>query len=407
MYKSLNSHFPYSLSRLLLLTLLTLALWLYHTTLLASDHIDGKITIKHAVVDITDLYAFPDPKQTHQLILVMNAYPFAPRTAHFTERVQYNFVTRQLTPQENGLQSHHEQRISCTFATPKTQKTQHINCQTTTGLTVSNAIDDTQGGTSNAGFKVFAGRRADPFFVNVDWLLSAGREGKLLAATDGDDSFKNMNVLSIVLSLDINKLYPNTSPSLLAISAETLTQDEPQAAWRRLDRKGRAEISNVTLAPNGGVIQDQYNAENTFAIDDKNKQLYQKAMLKSLRYYDQLDQKIDWQPAKQQALVNYLLDDYLIVDMSKPCQLGEEYLSIENALLAGKAHTSCGGRHLNDDIIDRIFSLYVNADTGNTIRDGVNQPSATISTTFPYLAEPENGWLAAFKAFITRTVIQW
>lgn len=384
--------------------LLILLIGLANNMLFASDHIDGKITIKHAVVDITDLYAFPAPAHKNRLILAMNVYPFAPRDAHFVERVQYNFIIRQLTPQANGFNSHHEQQIRCTFATPK-NKNQQISCKTSSDLMLTNTIDTKS--KALMGMNVFAGRRADPFFVNVDWLLSAGRKGKLLPATNGDDSFKSMNVLSIVLSLDINKLYPNTTPSLLAISAETLTQDEPQASWRRLDRKGRAEISNVTLAPNGGAIQDQYNTENTFAIDDKNKQLYQKAMLKSLRYYDQLDQKTDWQPAKQQALVNYLLDDYLIVDMSKPCQLGQEYLSIETALLADKAHTSCGGRHFNDDIIDRIFSLYVNADTGNTIRDGVNQPSATLSTTFPYLAEPENGFLAAFKAFITRIAIKW
>lgn len=387
--------------------LLSILLWLTSNTLLASDHIDGKITTQHAIVDISDLYVFPsqETEQTNHLILVINVHPFAPRDAHFVERVQYNFIIRQLTQQTDSkttsFKNHNEQQIRCTFTNP-TNSLHTITCATATGLTITNKIDNIQGGDSNAEFKVFAGRRADPFFVNVDWLLSAGRKDKLLPPVDGDDSFKKMNVLSIVLSVDMNKLYPSQPLNLLAVSAETLTQDDPQSPWRRLDRQGRPEISNVTLAPKGGALLDQYNDEASFNVKQNHLPIYRQAMLKSISYYDQLDQKKDWQEEQKTRLVNYLLDDFLIVDISKPCTLGSDFLTIESALLAGKPHKSCGGRYFTDDIIDRLFSLYVNADKGVIIRDGVDQPSPMPSNTFPYLAKPENGILATFKAFITR-----
>ena len=47
-----------------------------------------------------------------------------------------------------------------------------------------------------------------------------------------------------------------------------------------------------------------------------------------------------------------------------------------------------GGRTLNDDVIDTMFTLWINAGSGPVIRDGVDQASRPASGTFPYLAAP-------------------
>ena len=56
--------------------------------------------------------------------------------------------------------------------------------------------------------------------------------------------------------------------------------------------------------------------------------------------------------------------------------------------MEGRPHATCGGRALNDDVMDTIFTLLINAGNGPIIRDGVDQPRGPATQTFPYLAPP-------------------
>ena len=56
----------------------------------------------------------------------------------------------------------------------------------------------------------------------------------------------------------------------------------------------------------------------------------------------------------------------------------------------GRGHQTCGGRALNDDVMDTLFTLLINAGTGPTIRDGVDHSTRPASRTFPYLATGES-----------------
>ena len=83
-----------------------------------------------------------------------------------------------------------------------------------------------------------------------------------------------------------------------------------------------------------------------------------------------------------------MLADYLIVDVTKPYAEHGSFLEIELAARRGEAHRTCGGRALNDDVMDTIFTLLVNAGNGPVIRDGVDQATRPASRAFPYLAPP-------------------
>src|SRR5262249_12095587 len=104
---------------------------------------------------------------------------------------------------------------------------------------------------------------------------------------------------------------------------------------------------------------------------------------------DGLDGKVDWppQPDGSHPLTELLLADYLIVDVAKS-YAEDSYLEIERALLDGRAHTTCGGRSLNDDFIDTMYTLIVNANRGPRVSDGVDQATVRASREFPYLAPP-------------------
>ena len=86
--------------------------------------------------------------------------------------------------------------------------------------------------------------------------------------------------------------------------------------------------------------------------------------------------------------IQLILADYLVVDVTKPYAEHGSFLEIELAARRGEAHRTCGGRTLNDDVMDTIFTLLVNAGNGPVIRDGVGRASRPASREFPYLAPP-------------------
>ena len=83
-----------------------------------------------------------------------------------------------------------------------------------------------------------------------------------------------------------------------------------------------------------------------------------------------------------------MLADFLVVDVTKPYAEQGSFLEIELATREARTHETCGGRALNDDVMDTIFTLLVNAGKGPTIRDGVDRATMPGSRTFPYLAPP-------------------
>ena len=83
-----------------------------------------------------------------------------------------------------------------------------------------------------------------------------------------------------------------------------------------------------------------------------------------------------------------MLADFLVVDLTKPYAEQGSFLEIERPPAGVAPHETCGGRALNDDVMDTIFTLLVNAGNGPVIRDGVDQATRPASRSFPYLAPP-------------------
>ena len=77
-----------------------------------------------------------------------------------------------------------------------------------------------------------------------------------------------------------------------------------------------------------------------------------------------------------------------MVDLGKPYVEQGSFLEIERAAREGRRTETCGGRTLNDDVMDTIFTLLINAGNGPAIRDGVDRARAGRRRTFPYLRRP-------------------
>ena len=366
-----------------------------------SDHNSGPRALADPVVDITDLYVFPNPERRGSLVLVLDVFPNAEPTAFFSDAVDYRFRVRpvKIPPGAGGAfaVSEKEYTISCRFAVPIQSRggvplVQEGNCTASTGQAVSFRVNDEEGGKTQ-GLRVFAGRRMDPFFQDGVRLAQSMMKGKLAFVSHGDSRQHRQNCLSIVVEVDVATIFGTDGP-LFAVVGETAMVGSITV---RLERYGRPLIKSVVLGAkhldkvNQNLdIRDLYNQEDAFKLGPTYLGAYRARMNANLPFWDSLDQKTDWPLDAQGAhpLTELLLADFMVVDVSKP-YAEDSYFEIERASLKGARHETCGGRSPNDDITDTLMTMLINAGNGPRISDGVDGQAVPATRAFPYLVPPD------------------
>ena len=329
-------------------------------------------------------------------MLVLNVFPIAGPTALFSDALTYRLRLRPVTATTAGgtpvvVAGADEWTFDVSFASPAPGDACRQARATPGGAAISFRVGDEQP-TEAAGLRIFAGQRLDPFFLDLAAESANHTLERLTFHTQGVNTGEGANCLSIVIEFDIaTVLGPDTGP-LLGVVGETLTSGHPV----RLERMGRPEIKNFILQDkkfdpvNRDLeIRDIYNAEDAFNLSPSYVEAYRARLNANLPFFDRLDGKIDWPPDEQgnHPLTELLLADYLVVDTSKPFTDGS-FLEIERAVLAGRPHTTCGGRPLNDDIVDILYTLLVGGVDGPPISDGVDQATQPATRSFPYLVAP-------------------
>ena len=263
-------------------------------------------------------------------------------------------------------------------------------CTTPSGVEIPFQVGEEKP-TEMHGLRIFAGPRLDPFFLDLVAEQAAHKLERLVFRPDGVNAVDGANVLSIILELDIaTVLGPDTGP-LLAVVGETVTAGHPV----RLERMGRPEIKNFILRDkkfdpvNRDLeLRDLYNAEDAFDVSRPTPGVprpveRQSALLRPAGRQDRLAAGRSGRP----SLDRVLLADFLVVDTSKPYS-DSSFLEIERAVLAGRPHTTCGGRPPDDDIVDILYTLLVGGLDGPRISDGVDGPTQPATRSFPYLVSP-------------------
>ena len=365
-----------------------------------SDHISGPRALAEPVADITDVYAFPSPERPDHLVLVMNTRPFAQPSDGLSDGLVYRFRLRALTagtpasPVPFTVASE-EFVVDCVFSAPSPAAVgsgveQEGTCVTPTGEVVPFGLNDEQGG-AGQGVRIFAGPRWDPFIMDARAALTTIATGRLSFTDPGSIFLDGKNVLALVVELDCAVL---GGAQLVGVVAETLTRGRFTV---RIERVGRPEVKNMLLAPkqfdavNRDLeIRDLYNLEDAFCLGSSYQGAYRARLNANLVFWDGLDGCTNWplDVNGDHPLTNLVLADHLVVDVTKPYLERGSFLEIELAALAGKPHETCGGRALNDDVIDQLFTTLVNAGDGPVIRDGVDGATRPATRTFPYLAPP-------------------
>jgi Domain of unknown function (DUF4331) len=367
-----------------------------------SDHFSGPRAIAGPAGDICDFYAFPSPERAGHLVLVMNVVPMATEKSAFSDGLVYRFRLRPLSidRQRRSFPFGPEQSelvFACGFDAPEADTsrdpvTQSGWCCLPSGESAWFVVNEPRGGKIQ-GLRVWAGLRSDPFFIDLMAYFGSVKSGQLAFKPEGTNGLAGMNVLSIVVELDAKFLLQGGRGPLFGAVAETVVAGKLPI---RIERVGRPEIKNVLMAfkefdqvNHDLEVRDLYNLEDAFHMSKDYRGAYRARMNANLPVLDRLDGKIDWPLGRDGShpLTELLLADYLVLDISKP-YAATSYFEIESALLQGRAHQTCGGRSLNEDVMDTIYTLLINGGNGPRISQGLGGPTVPASDVFPFLAPP-------------------
>jgi hypothetical protein len=371
-----------------------------------SDHFSGPAVMGDPAVDITDFYAFPSPERPGNLVLIMDVFPLATSQSFFSDVVTYRFRLRPLT-QSGGkvTPGTAEYMIDATFGdVPEGTSVQKGSVVTSDGRKASFVLGKPG---EQEGMRVFAGLVSDPFFMDVEAALRTDISGKLSFHT-AVNTVHFRDVLSIVVEVPFGPVVDrfNEVTLIAAVSENVVTR---RGKPIRIERVGRPEIKNFVLAnpmrdphAKGIELRDLYNKEDAFALSKEYRPLYESRPDANLAFFDGLDGKTAWPlgPDGRHPLRDLLIGDYLILDVARPFAPGG-FLEIERAVLDDRPNKTAGGRWLNDDILDEMLTLYVNAGRGERLGDAVNTPTKPASMSFPYVREPNNRTDLPLPSFLT------
>jgi Domain of unknown function (DUF4331) len=367
-----------------------------------SDHFSGPRAIAGPAGDICDVYAFPSPGRPGHLVLVMTVQPLATPDSSFSDAIVCRFRLRPLEIDESRRSftfgpEESELVFACTFEEPRpgangATPVQDGYCIAPSGETARFRVHD-EGGERLDGLRVYAGLRSDPFFIDLPAWQESLKTGRLAFKQEGQNSLAGFNALGVVVEVDGKLLPKNGAPPLFAVVGETVVAGKLPI---RIERFGRPEVKNHMLKAkefdqvNRDLeVRDLYNLEDAFHMSKDYRGAYRARLNANLAAIDRLDGKTDWPlgPDGAHPLTELLLDDYLVVDVSKP-YADDSLFDIERATLQGRLHETCGGRSLNDDSMATLYTLLINAGNGPRISDGVHRATVPASEVFPYLAPP-------------------
>lgn len=256
-------------------------------------------------------------------------------------------------------------------------------------------------------------------------------------------SKKMMGVLLGALTVMVGCAAAPDDAASTTDQAQTSIPPEQEADFVVLDRMGRPEMTNLTIGMGMAEIGSDptkpesaglaaeigagtvvvgphvraYNRQNVFHPKKGEREHARRVLSAGIRAIDTVGLPLfhdtqDWQPSEVAIVADILSEDALVVDIAKPCTIDsqsffdierEEFLrrggkSTDPAGAGAIEHKTCGGRTLNDDIIDDVLTMFVNksfdfttAGSPRRVTDRLDKPTlvdGNTTRTFPYLGEP-------------------
>lgn len=371
----------------------------------ASDHLDSPHVAQDRAADIGDMWAFLDPNDNTQVVLVMSTMNFIVSSEHFgmvifDPNLRYRFEienTGDATPDafvdvrySPGLGRQTTQTATITlpnghsFTAPTTIATQipyPYNPPPETGTAPTPVVTTD----SETGAKFFAGAMDDPFFLDdtganrlvASAIQNPGHPDKsLLNARGGRDTYAGFNTLLTMVEVPAYLL--KGSGNIIGINAVTQRQRNQvvttigsvtaSGPWLNVDREGNPLVNNGLIPP---PLKNQYNGAST--ADDANG-MFRSALIQSLKAFGT-------NAAYQTKILNVIQvkGDILRLD-----------LTVSNSGPGGGTNANggfghMGGRRFQDDVVDEVFTLLNN---GVHLGDDVNGNQVAFRDSFPFAHDP-------------------
>ncbi len=365
------------------------------TRVSASDHIDSPSITQDRGSDLTDTYAFLDPNDNTQVVLIMSTQGFVVSGEHFgmcifDHNIRYRFEienTGDAKPDlfidvsySKGLGR--EKTQTATIDLPGDHK---FTAETTKGTQDAKAPEMDITTDEEMGAKFFAGPADDPFFLDdtgANRLVGASIKNpgnakmSLLGERGGRDTYAGFNTLITAISVPAKMLRGDSDViGINAVAQRRATQTigdkgvlTGSGEWITVDRDGNPLVNNGLIpAPR----KDEYNAAST--QDDANG-VFEDDIVKSLEGLN-----TDAEHIAKLAKVAVKKGDILRLDLTVPNKGTQGGSNKDGGF--GKM----GGRRLQDDVVDMVFTMINN---GEPLGDKVDANEKPFRNTFPFVADP-------------------
>ena len=357
-----------------------------------SDHIDGPRAIADPAIDVTDLFAFTKPGDVSRLVLVADVFPFAGESGVFSNAARYSIVVKHVKVLGLGKQAKfvpfgQEVRFLFQFDTLKQAttagqqaKSQVGTCTLPNGEVITLLVGDEAGAYSqDRSTRVFAGVRSDPFYIGI-----------LPDLKSVPNYLQDDNVMGLVVELNIEQFLSLQEGSLFGVIAETRPKQTKKQAHEPppYDWVGRPEQTNyiINALPESIDLRDLWNQLNPFeVISGDLAQVFKKRLTDSFEFWDMRDGIKNWDADLLNAHVNVRMDDFLLIDVSKPVT-DTSHMEIEQSTIAGNTYQTGGGRTLNANVIEILVNYLVNRNQGKQYQGEAQQATQLGLNIFPYLA---------------------
>lgn len=436
---------------------------------LGSSHREAPGISKDPVADNTDVYFFVDPVDPSRVVLIANWIPLeepagGPNFSHFGEDIRYEFnidsdgdamedvvyrltFTRHVQNTNTFLQNtgpvgsnpaDPNQNVYYTYTLQKCAgPSPNQTLCATLGSDLVEAPNDPGPKSFPNGYHfdpypvdddtlVFAGPRADPFFVDLGMIfdLVNFRPGTLPGNHGGGtNSLAGYNVHAIALSVPIAKLTKNgTAPTdpadpnaVISMWSSTWRRQTTTlqsngsvpvgtGTWVQVSRLGNPLINEVVI-PLG--LKDQFNATQpyedlanygTYVLNPELPGILNALFNISVPPTPRNDLLVLVQgiPGVNQR-PNEVISDQLRLNVAIPPTPAGSINPL--GVIAGDNAGFPNGRRLQDDVVDIALRVVAgvlipdfNISPNNALGDGVDGPDVPYLASFPYVANPHSGF---------------
>lgn len=359
----------------------------------ASDHIDSPALADDQGADLNDTFAFLDPNDNSQVVLIMSTNPFKLSSeiighAIFSHNIRYRFEI------ENTGDAKPDRFIDVTYARgvgrlePQLATITLPNGQKLKSPVTIATMEDTPpklliGTDRQTGVKFFAGAVDDPFFLDntaanrfvISSIKNPGHPDPSVFKR-GRDTYAGFNALVTAVSVPASML--RGRGNVIGINSVTQRrriqrvlengQVVGEGEWVTVDRDGTPLINNALIpAPR----KDEFNGATT--MDDARGR-FRLDLIKSMKGLGTDDAHIA-------MLLKAVADngDILRLDLTVPNK-GEQGGTNKDG-----GFGKMGGRRLADDVFDGAATILNN---GKPLSDNVDANEVPFRNEFPFVADP-------------------